>query len=451
MSNISIHSGFGDDTNQNKGYYNTGEEGDDAFELIPLPELYENCRIKDANRQHKKAVAKHSEWLMKGNFTKKKPKKSTLKGDSVLNSPVGSSPTDSPGSRVGGSPEPGHGSWNDHGRDVVSSAFLDLEMEHLSDIIPKLADVDPHGPSELEKWRQKVRDEEEEKQLLQDVANKNTVANLIGRKAGDKRSRTLKPHESSSYTDQLTDYLQLTTAHSGVKTWNQEQKELNSASYNSTNGSGSAAATSTTTCGSKGSSGITGVATSAATGGGSSLGISNYSGTTNHSFNSSSTNGNGNVGKAKKISITNPYRAGIQGTNKGMPAAINMRPAGGAQDNIAYSKSVYIDNHFTSNFTLVSSELLDRNPKQLMDRRRVQKSATVLINPVEHTVAPTKKSVTTALNSIARKGILAYDTRIVEIGATIRACVDIRHPVPGIAAVMSLHRLVQGLISVQGQ
>ena len=138
--------------------------------------------------------------------------------------------------------------------------------------------------------------------------------------------------------------------------------------------------------------------------------------------------------------VTNPYREGLLGKNRGLPAAARMKPVEAAAGPTSYSRAHYIDNHFTTNYTLVSAELLERQPKQMYDRRRVQRSVTELISPLDHSRAPTKESVTTVLTDVARKALLAYDTRVVEVGATLRACVDIRHPVPGIAAVMSLHR-----------
>ena len=76
----------------------------------------------------------------------------------------------------------------------------------------------------------------------------------------------------------------------------------------------------------------------------------------------------------------------------------------------------------------------------MYDVRRVLKSSTTLMSPLDHVRAPNKSGVLTALNTVAKKATLAYDTRVVETGAAIKALVDIRHPCPGVAAIMQLHR-----------
>eukprot|EP01038_Epipyxis_sp_PR26KG_P009674 gene9674-13024_t len=53
--------------------------------------------------------------------------------------------------------------------------------------------------------------------------------------------------------------------------------------------------------------------------------------------------------------------------------------------------------------------------------------------------APSRKEVTEIMEQLTRKSIIAYSTRIVETAAMLRALRDIRHPTPGLYAIIDLH------------
>lgn len=53
---------------------------------------------------------------------------------------------------------------------------------------------------------------------------------------------------------------------------------------------------------------------------------------------------------------------------------------------------------------------------------------------------PSTDKVNKALVQLARRMIVCYDTKVVETGATLKALQDLRHPTPGIAAIVDLNR-----------
>ena len=66
-------------------------------------------------------------------------------------------------------------------------------------------------------------------------------------------------------------------------------------------------------------------------------------------------------------------------------------------------------------------------------------------NTFQATKVPSKKEVLESLADASKRALIAYDVRIVETGALLKALCDIRHPTPGMAAIMDLHKaFVQG-------
>lgn len=141
--------------------------------------------------------------------------------------------------------------------------------------------------------------------------------------------------------------------------------------------------------------------------------------------------------------LVNPYRKGMHGVKKGMKSQVHVSSSldGKVGNPTSYSKHMHVDNHFSKSFTLLTTELTQRRKKQLYDRTKVPSSSIALESPLDHsTRAPTKERLVGVLNDVTKKAVLAYDTRIVEVGACVKALTDIRHPTPGIAAIMQLHR-----------
>ena len=53
---------------------------------------------------------------------------------------------------------------------------------------------------------------------------------------------------------------------------------------------------------------------------------------------------------------------------------------------------------------------------------------------------PTREEIQTVLSKAARKNLLAYDTRIVETGALLKALNHHSHVAPGIPAIIQLNK-----------
>jgi hypothetical protein len=55
---------------------------------------------------------------------------------------------------------------------------------------------------------------------------------------------------------------------------------------------------------------------------------------------------------------------------------------------------------------------------------------------------PSLSEVTDTMATLSKKALLSYTTRVVEVGAALKALKDPCHPAPGLHAILSLHRYV---------
>lgn len=144
-----------------------------------------------------------------------------------------------------------------------------------------------------------------------------------------------------------------------------------------------------------------------------------------------------NIGASAPDNLGNPYRqlnAGKHMQLRGAPTLDSLT----VRDRKAVGGTMM--QHNTNKRLYGKSQRVCAVGSYLVAIREPRRVRGILGGDSSITVQPSLKDVTESTALLSRKQLLAYDTRIVETGALLKALQDLRHKSPGLTAIISFHK-----------